>query len=107
VAEQASLMKNAWTIRPIHEWQTMLNELMLWFKSRDRVLSQTELASLTSAYRQAQMGMCGNVHILFTVIKDRLPCNRLSQAIKHGYTIMNLQANVKPWSGNICHCPNN
>jgi hypothetical protein len=37
--------------------------------------------------------------------KDKLSCNGLSQAIKHRFTIMNLQANVTVWNGNTHHRP--
>jgi len=37
--------------------------------------------------------------------KESLSCNRLSQAMTHGCTSMNLQANVKAWSGNTHHHP--
>jgi hypothetical protein len=33
-------------------------------------------------------------------MKERLSCNGLSQVMKHGCTTMNLQANVKAYSGN-------
>jgi len=39
------------------------------------------------------------------IIKERLSCNGLSQAMKHGYTTMNLLANVKAWSGKTHHHP--
>jgi hypothetical protein len=32
--------------------------------------------------------------------EERLSCNGLSRAMKHGCTTMNLQENVKTWSGN-------
>jgi hypothetical protein len=37
-------------------------------------------------------------------MKERLFCNGLSQEMKHGCTTMNLQANVKAWTGNS-YCP--
>jgi hypothetical protein len=39
VSEKASLMKTTWPVQPLHGWQTMLSELMLWFKRTDRLLS--------------------------------------------------------------------
>jgi len=38
VAEQALLMKTALAIQPLHE-QTVLTELMFWFKRTDGLLS--------------------------------------------------------------------
>jgi hypothetical protein len=32
--------------------------------------------------------------------KERLSCKKLSQAMKHKCITMNLQANIKAWSGN-------
>jgi len=34
-------------------------------------------------------------------MKERLSCNRPSQAMKHGCIAMNPQANIKAWSGNM------
>jgi len=39
VAEQALLMETAWVVQPLYDWQTVLNELMLWFKRTDILLS--------------------------------------------------------------------
>jgi hypothetical protein len=49
VAEQVSLMKTAWTVLPLHEQQTMLNQLMLWFKRADGSPSPIHPTSSTSA----------------------------------------------------------
>jgi hypothetical protein len=35
------------------------------------------------------------------VKKERFSCTRLLQALKHGCTSLNLQANIKAWSGNM------
>jgi hypothetical protein len=40
-------------------------------------------------------------NFLSNIVKtEELSCNGLSQAMKHGCTTMNLQANVKEWSRN-------
>jgi hypothetical protein len=48
VAELASLM-TARHVRPLHEWQTVLKELILWFKTTDGLLSRTQPIGLTWA----------------------------------------------------------
>jgi len=40
-----------------------------------------------------------------TVKKERFSCNALSQVMKSGCITMNLQANIKAWSGNTYHEP--
>jgi hypothetical protein len=40
VAEHTSLMKTARAVRPLHERRTILNELVLWFKRTDELMSQ-------------------------------------------------------------------
>jgi len=41
-------MRSAWAVLPLHEWLTMLNELTLWFKRTDGLLSLIQMISWTS-----------------------------------------------------------
>jgi len=52
MAEQASLMKTAWTIQPHHKWQKMLNQLMLWFRTMHVIVTDTAKLDIScrSAY---------------------------------------------------------
>jgi len=47
VAEQVLVM-TAWAVQSLHEQWTMLNELMLWFKRTDGLLSLIQVTSWTS-----------------------------------------------------------
>jgi hypothetical protein len=111
MAEKVSLMKKAQAIWPLYEHQTMLNRLMFWFKRTDTLLSLVQPIKLGiscgSAYStthkdlgshkicasgyKSSLKMSTNGHVwkcacnfCSDIIKERLLCNELSQATKHG-----------------------
>jgi hypothetical protein len=97
------------------QWQTMFNELMLWFRRTDVLLSVMQLNSWTSAVdlhillsmrifgitifvqdecqSSSWMSMNGHVwkcacNFCSDIVKERLACNGLSQVLKYGCTPM-------------------
>jgi len=122
-------MKTTWATLPLHELQTVLNMLMLWFKSRVTDIVNKSDISCGSSYSSSartsdimefvqggcqsslQMNTTGHAwkcacNFCSDIMKEeRLSCNELSQVMKHGCITMNLQANVKAWCGNTHHHP--
>jgi hypothetical protein len=111
----------------LHEWQTVLNELMLgsrghtgyccWYSQQVwhhlcicmfhypwglQVSQNLHTVNTKAAYRWAQRSMCGNMRAIFAVISWR---RRGFPAVDYHRwwnvcTTLNLQAYIKAWSGN-------
>jgi len=93
-------------------WYIRQVERQLWIcifhhQQEPQVLQNLCKVVVKAAYIWAQTSMHENVNAVSyssIMMKERFSCSGLSQAMKHGWTTINLRAN-KEWSGNTHLCP--